>query len=217
MGTSKKTYLQDQIRLITLASYDLFTQEEFDEYMKIVEAKNQLDLLDAEKAPREQKQPWIEKKNAAKNKLNKLVAKHEGKPRVVRLDSVVYVEKGEVTPPGVTFKNLKFSKIITEFCSEMSRAMGLKNKDFTLDKVIVRWRSADVLRQLVMDGFIIPILHEDGRVENRHYRCLTASAGQLRRDKCIFMSDKIWKEIHKRLECGLSWDVVNAKGGINVN
>ena len=43
---SVKTYLQEQIRLVSLSSYDLFTEEEHELYMKIIEQKNELDKLD---------------------------------------------------------------------------------------------------------------------------------------------------------------------------
>jgi len=36
-------------------------------------------------------------------------------------------------PPGITWRRLKNSRRIAEFCSEMSRAMGLEHLDITLD------------------------------------------------------------------------------------
>ena len=48
-----KSYLQEQVYLVGLNSYDLFTDDEFDAYMQIVEAKNELDKLDEEEAPEE--------------------------------------------------------------------------------------------------------------------------------------------------------------------
>lgn len=68
-----------------------------------------------------------------------------------------------------------------------------------------------------MDGFYLPILHEDGSVEKRHFHFSTASAGQLRTDKTQFVSDEAWKKIESKMLCGLTWDAINAKGGINVN
>ena len=81
-------------------------------------------------------------------------------------------------PPGITWWTLKPSKRIAEFASEASRAMGLKHNEITFDKIIVKWKSLDVLEQIVLDGFVMPIIMPDGQIVEKHYRFLTASAGQ---------------------------------------
>lgn len=214
MGT--KSYLKDQVRLVCLTKTDLFTDEEIDLYLKMIEAGNQLDRLDEQGAGKEEKLPWLMQKKEYKSKLEKLQKQHEGTPRTVRLASVVYAPKGTDLPQGVSWKNLKFAKKISEFSSEMSRAMGLKDRDYTLDKIVLKWsKSVDILKQVVLNGFYIPILLPNGEIEKRHYSCFTASAGQLRTDKIVCVSDNIWEKIHERLECGLTWDRINEHGGCN--
>ena len=215
---SVKTYLQEQIRLVSLSSYDLFTEEEYDLYMKIIEQKNELDKLDENGEDKEKRRPFIEKKNELKEQLEKAILAHADKPRTVRLKSVIYYpsDADYPFPEGITYRNLKTSKKIAEFCCELSRAMGLENLDCTLDLVVIKWKSLEVLRQLVINGMYMPILTPDG-VENVHYHFYTASAGQLRRDKIVMISDKVWKEIHKQLECGMSWDLINERGSLNPN
>ena len=212
---SVKTYLQEQIRLVSLSSYDLFTEDEYSIYMQIIELKNELDKIDEKDEKRER---IISDKNKLKENLEALIKKHEGKPRTVRLRSVIYYPKDAdyPFPEGITYHSLKTNKKIAEFCCELSRAMGLKNLDCTLDLVVVKWKNLEVLRQLVMDGIIMPILTKDG-IENRHYRFFTASAGQLRRDKLVLISDKAWDKVHKRLECGMTWDLINERGSLNQN
>lgn len=56
--------------------------------------------------------------------------------------------------------------------------MGLSPDEVTFDKIIVKWKSLDILEQIVMDGFILPILQDNGEVLEKRYRFLTASAGQ---------------------------------------
>lgn len=73
------------------------------------------------------------------------------------------------------------------------------------------------MEQIVLDGFIMPILTDDGKIIEKKYRFLTASAGQLRTDKLQFISEDMWPRIQKRLECGMDWEAINAKGGMNVN
>lgn len=215
---SEKSYLKNQIRLVSLTNYDLFTDQEYDLYMKIVETKNELNRL-ANKDPTNDKVPWLkQQKKEAVDRLVATIKLHAGTPRTVRLKSVLYHKKeDESFPEGASWKTLKFSKKITEFASELSRAMGLSHLDYTFDKIVIKWKSAEMLKQLVLDGFYFDLLGPDGTVTRKHYRCFTASSGQLRRDKCVFMSDDMWEKIHDRLECGLTWEKINEKSGANVN
>jgi len=211
----EKSYLKNQVYLPGFNSYDLFTEQEFEQYMKIVEAKNELNRI--EKDQKSLKQSLITKKKEAQSKLNELINKHDGIPREVRLKNVIYHPDSEDQfPAGVTWHNLNFSKKISEFSSELTRAMKLE-RDYTLDQIVVKWKSLDVMHQLITDGFYMKILNPDGSTTNKHYHFFTASAGQLRRDKLVFISDEMWEKIKKRIECGLPWDVINAHGGICTN
>ena len=215
---SVKTYLQEQIRLVSLSSYDLFTEKEYDLYMQIIELKNQLDVLEKEGDENNQRESILDEKKKLKDKLETIIVSHGDTPRTVRLKSVIYYPKDAdyPFPAGVTYRSLKTSKKIAEFCCELSRAMGLENLDCTLDLIVIKWKNTEILRQLVMNGFYMPILTQDG-VENRHYRFFTASAGQLRRDKIQCISDNAWDKIHKQLECGMTWDLINERGSLNQN
>ena len=213
----EKSYLKNQVYLPGFSSYDLFTDAEHDAYMRIVEAKNALNRLE-DNPNEEEKRQWVTQKKAAQEELNKLIAEHEGVPRQVRLQNVIHYPKNAdyEFPAGVTWKNMNFSKKIAEFSSELTRAMELEH-DWTLDQIVVRWKSLDVLHQLVTDGFNMQLLNPDGSTTDKHYHFFSASAGQLRRDKVVFLSDDIWEKIHVRMECGLPQEVINAKGGVNVN
>jgi hypothetical protein len=112
---------------------------------------------------------------------------------------------------------MKFSRKISEFSSELTRAMGLKHMDHTFDQIVIEWKNIEVLRQIVMDGFYMKILNPDGSVTNKHYRFFTASAGQLRRDKIQVITDEMWDKIKDRMQCGLTWDRINSTKGVNVN
>ena len=225
---SRKTYLSQQIRLVSLATYDLFTDEEQQTYEQIIAVMNDMERLKGEQTKQESKdneamQALKLRKQQLQGQLVELIAAHAGKPRQVRLASVLDLKQfrnaeGEVVlPPGVSWKTLKLSRRISEFASEESRAMGLENQDVTFDKIIVKWKSLDVLKQLVLDGFTMPILNEDGTVTIKRYICQTASAGQLRTDKLQFISTDMWEKIKRQMQCGMDWDTLNQKGGINVN
>lgn len=215
---SVKTYLQEQIYLVSLSSYDLFTEDEYGLYTQIRELKNQLDKMDETGENSAERDKLLDEKRILKEKLEELILKHKDIPRTVRLSSILYHPKDAdyPLPAGVTYKALKTNKKIAEFCCELSRAMGLKHLDKTLDLIVVKWKNTEMLRQLVINGLIIPTLKEDG-AENVHYRFFTASAGQLRRDKIVLISDAAWEKVHKRLECGMDWDLINERGSLNVN
>ena len=178
---SVKTYLQDQIRLISLSSYDLFDDEEYELYLQIIDRKNRLDRLDEDDKENPEWQRFLKEKNELKEQLERMVRRYADVPRTVRLKSVIYYPKNAdyPFPKGVTYKNLKTNKKIAEFCCEVSRSMGLQNLDRTLDLIVVTWKNTEILRQIVMNGINIPILHPDDTVENRHYHFFTASAGQI--------------------------------------
>lgn len=215
----EKTYLKNQVYLLGLNSSDCFTPEEYAAYLKICEAKAELDKLDKEKgSSREEKQNWVKQKKESQKELDRMISEHRG-PRTARLEALIYHDKKskDPFPAGITEKNAKYSKVIAEFSSELTRAMGLEHMNFTFDHIVVNWRNEDLMKQIVTEGFMLPLLNQDGTVTNKYYHFLTSSAGQLRRDKLQLISDDMWQKIRERIECGLSWDVINNTGKCNVN
>lgn len=95
--------------------------------------------------------------------------------------------------------------------------MGLKNGDITFDKIIIKWKNEDILKQIVLDGFLLHVVNDSGETETRKYRVQTASAGQLRKDKLQAIEVNMYDKIRSTLECGLPWKEINKKGGINTN
>lgn len=186
----KKTYLSQQIRLISLATYDLFTDEEFDKYEQIIGLINAINKEEADSKKDKTKDPTvrqqlIDQKRQAQKELEILIASHAGTPRTVRLKSVLdsrLLDEDEngntVWPNGIVWSKLRNSRKIAEFASNESRAMGLKDKEITYDKVIIKWKSQDILQQIVLDGFYLPVEHPDGTVEQKKFQFMTASAGQ---------------------------------------
>lgn len=215
---SEKSYLKNQIKLVSLNANDTFTNEEYSKYMEIISYVNEIDKLDSSELAEDavRKKELIAKKKIASNELSRMICTHKGIPRKVRLESVIFHRNEEEIPAGVTWQNLKLSKKIAEFESDMSRAMGLHTDEHTFDKIIIKWKNLDLLEQLVMDGFTMDLLI-DGKIVQKKYRYFSSSAGQLRTDKCSFLSEDIWSKIKNRIECGLDWDTINARGGVNVN
>ena len=215
---SDKSYLKNQIKLVSLNANDMFTDDEYDKYMEIIYYVNEIDRLSSSRDVNDaiQKKEFVALKKKAKNELTQMIAAHKGVPRKVRLKSVVYVKPGEELPDGVTWKTLKLSKRIAEFESDMSRAMGLKTNDHTFDKIIVKWKDLDLLEQLVIDGFTMDLL-VDGKIIQKKYRYFSSSAGQLRTDKLQMISEDAWEKVKNHIECGMNWETINERGGTNVN
>jgi len=212
---SKKSYLSKQIKLLALNTSDLFTDEEFECYKQILACKTELDREDLSK---QEKAKMHSMKVEANNKLKALIQRHAGKPRVINTASVCdYKSFENGQPPAyISWENVKFTKKITEFMSDQTRAIGLQPDQVTLDKIIISWKSLDVLEQVVMDGIVMPIM-KGSELRYKKFRFLTASAGQLRTDRVQLMSEEAWEKIAPQMECGLTWDIINAKGGLNVN
>ena len=208
--TSTKSYLSSQIRLISLTTYDLLTEEERTVYFKIAELKNKLNDRTAE---REQ---ILEQKKILQQQLSQLIASHEHVPRSVNLDAVLDPTL-PVRPPGVSWKTLRPTRRIAEFVSEESRLLQLEPNAISFDKIIVKWKSLDILRQIILNGFTMPVMDEAGETVIKRYRFHTASAGQLRTDKVQFLAEDAWSRIEPGIMCGLTWDIINHKGGINTS
>lgn len=213
---------------MSLATYDLFTEEEAAVYNQIISQMNDIEKQSNSEncklqTIKDEITNLIAEKKTAQDLLAQLISKHKGTPRRVRLSSVLDMkkfynqEKKLELPSGVSWRALRPSRRIAEFASEASRAMGQTHNEVTFDKIIVKWKSLDIMEQIVLDGFIMPILMENGEIIEKKYRFLTASAGQLRTDKLQFISEDMWPRIQKRLECGMDWEAINAKGGMNVN
>jgi len=65
-----------------------------------------------------------------------------------------------------------------------------------------------VLRDLIMNGYTY---------NGERYMCFTASAGQIRTKKTVFIKERVWEQYQKTLMCGLTVSRINELGGININ
>lgn len=225
ISLSNKSYLSNQIRLITICASDLFTDEQYELYMDIIQKNNRINQIESIDKKDKKEEDEIEKSNLiaskkeAQESLTKTIQKHKGVPRQVRLKSLLdtrRIDDANNMPNGVSWFTLKPSRRIAEFASEESRAMGLSPNEITFDKIIVKWKSKDILQQIILDGFYMDILLDNGDTEKKHYSIITGSAGQLRTDKLQAVSDTMWQKIRKQLMCGMSEDLINSKKGINL-
>lgn len=98
--------------------------------------------------------------------------------------------------------------IVSVFESTLTRTAEFEIDEITKDIIIVKAFYYDVLEDLICKGFFL---------DGEKYRIFTASAGQIRTKKTVFIKESTWEKHKDSLTCGLSIEKINLRGGINVN
>ena len=99
-------------------------------------------------------------------------------------------------------------KVISIFVSSLTRILGLKTNELHTDIMVVETYFYESTEQLIKRGFLF---------KGEKYKYYTSSAGQIRTKKNVFIKETVWNKYEKNLMCGLSVDLINKKGGVNVN
>lgn len=94
------------------------------------------------------------------------------------------------------------------FESALTRTMKLKIDESTNDILILRAYHYAILEQLVKSGYDF---------EGKHFCLLTASAGQMRNKKAIFVKEELWIKYEKTLMCGLTIKDINESDELGFN
>lgn len=127
-----------------------------------------------------------------KEKLTELLDKNTEERRIRELGSSAIIDKN----------------VISLFESSLTRAMQIKTNELTDNIFVVNVFFFQVFENLVKDGFVY---------RGEKYVFLTASAGQIRQKKAVFVKESMYEKIQMRLMCGLTIDRINEMGGINPN
>lgn len=98
--------------------------------------------------------------------------------------------------------------VISVFESMLTRTLGMQTGKLYEDFMVIRTYYFDVIKDLILNGYIY---------NGQKYVCLTASAGQIRTKKTVFIKESVWLKHQKTLMCGLTVDSINEHGGININ
>ena len=104
--------------------------------------------------------------------------------------------------------SLNDKNIISIFDSVLTRTMQIPENTLSKDLIIVQTYFFDVIEDIILDGFMY---------EGFKYICLTASAGQIRTKKTVFIKEDVWLKHQNTLMCGLTIDKINELGGVNIN
>lgn len=100
------------------------------------------------------------------------------------------------------------SNIISVFESTLTRTLDMQVNQVYDDLIIVKAYYFEVLKDIVINGFTYG---------EEKYVCFTASAGQIRTKKTVFIKESLWIKHQQSLMCGLTLEKINALGGVNVN
>lgn len=108
----------------------------------------------------------------------------------------------------LTIENLNDISTVSVFESILTRTMEFKIGKLSKDIIIVKTFFYDILKDLAINGFTL---------EGEKYILFTASAGQIRTKKTVYIKESSWEKYKNSLTCGLSIEKINEMGGINVN
>ncbi|MFC8688173.1 hypothetical protein [Brevibacillus porteri] len=97
---------------------------------------------------------------------------------------------------------------ISVFDSVLTRTLGLTPDKLSDDLMVVQTYYFKVLEDIILNGYMY---------KNERYVCFTASAGQIRTKKTVFIKEAVFKRHFNSLTCGLSIDQINEQGGVNIN
>ena len=103
---------------------------------------------------------------------------------------------------------VKDRNVISLFESALTRALGTETNTLTTDLVVVKTCYFKVLHDIILNGF---------DWNGDHYVIYTASAGQIRTKRSVFIREAALNAVSPKLMCGLTIEDINRKGGINTN
>ncbi len=109
----------------------------------------------------------------------------------------------ELNPSLVRDKN-----VVNLFESDLTRSLGIQTFTLTTEIFVIDVYFFQVFKNLVKNGFTYL---------GEKYVFLTASAGQIRQKKAVFVKESSFKRIEQKLMCGLTIDEINERGGMNQN
>lgn len=164
----------------------------------ILLCKNEIEFLDAylemnvgelknEKSPKKQLADLIEQK---KTELKEQFDSFTG-TRILREEAL-------------TIKNA-----VSLFDSVLTRTLQSSDDEgICEDIIIVQSYYYKVLEDLIVNGFI--------NADGEPYVYFSSSAGQIRKKRGVWIKKVLWEQYENSLMCGLTREVINSKGGINL-
>lgn len=138
-----------------------------------------------------------------KSAINRVLSKKKSE-----LSKILDDRAEDRTPRKLNPDVLNTKNVISLFESSLTRALQLRQNELTDAIMVINVYFFQVFKNLVLDGF---------EYNGERYIFLTASAGQIRTKRAVFVKESAYDEVAGRLTCGLTTDQINYCGGINPN
>lgn len=97
--------------------------------------------------------------------------------------------------------DFKTRDIISMFESNLSRTIKIKTDEFTEDIIVIRVFYFEIFKSIVLNGFLY---------KGEKYVMWSASAGQIRNKKCVFVKERTLNKHYNSIYCGLTLEKINA-------
>lgn len=192
--------LEKQVYIYSLGTESFYTDKEHSIHNRILKnhlIKNKMKEL-------------LKKNDISDEKLEQI--KRISKKTTKRINSLKLLLKEEFSKfdsiRELREDSLKKNKIVAMFDSALTRTIKAKTDELSESLIIVRAFYFNILKDIISDGFYY---------KGEKYIYFSSSAGQIRTKKTVFIKESLWKEHEMSLTCGLTTEMINSKGGMNVN
>nr|BDD43634.1 hypothetical protein 3 [Bacillaceae bacterium] len=157
---------------------------------------------------------FTSKEKELSGELNALLEANNQKVRTLRYDALFTTRSIKDRNGNVSGKEInKSNKVVALFESSFTRTLGLDSDHVNENVVIVKAYHYKVLEDLIHNGF---------QYNNEEYVFFSASSGQMKNKKAVFVMKSLWNKHKNTLLCGLDWERINKTKikdgyGININ
>ena len=138
--------------------------------------------------------------NIKETEIDKLYSENNKATKELKKELIKEMVKNSEVQREITC-DFKPRDIIAMFDSSLTRIIGAKPDTFTDDIMIVRVYYYEIFQSIVLNGFMY---------NGKKYVMWSASAGQIRNKKCVFIKEEILNKYYNTIYCGLSLEKINA-------
>lgn len=210
--------LDKQVNIYSVDTGAFFTKHERKLYKKIGTLKNEKKKI--KEKIKELKDTYTKIKNEENQikikeyeKLNKLKSKKIKETKNFLLQALADKNKEELRNKNNFIRRLSplaliDKNVISVFDSGNTRLLNMKINELNDNLIVVKTFYFSIIEDLIKYGFVC---------NGEKYKFFTASAGQIRTKKTVFIKERLWNENEKSFLCGLTVDEINRRGGMNIN
>lgn len=191
--------LNKQVFIYSVDTSDFYNAEE-------KEIHNQLSELHFSRS-KLKKRSNKSKDDNLKKEISQELKTQNAKVKELKGNLITLFKKNKVTR-SLNPESLKDKNVVACFESTLTRTLEMEINSVTKDIIIVQVYFFDVCKDIILNGFTL---------NDEKYVFFTASAGQIRKKKVVFIKEDVLMKYEKTLMCGLTIEDINKAGGVNIN